>query len=52
MECERWPQLYILVIKEGKGLRRKKVHYSDSVIVLVFLWGCLHDRPQCWASRS
>lgn len=49
MECELWPQLYILVIKEGKGLRRKKVHYSDTVIVLVFLWGCLHDRPQCWA---
>ena len=49
MECELWPQLYASVMKVGKELRRNRVRYSDAAIVLVFLWGCLHDRPQCWA---
>jgi hypothetical protein len=52
MECELWPQLYALVLSIGKSLRRRGVHYSDAVIILVFFWACLHDRPQCWACRA
>jgi hypothetical protein len=52
MECELWPRLYALVVEIGKSLRRTGVHYSDVVIVLVFFWACLHDRPQCWACRE
>jgi hypothetical protein len=49
MECELWPRLYVLVWRVRRRLRQKRVHFSDAVIVLVFLWGCLHDRPQSWA---
>ena len=52
MECELWPRLYALVIELGRQLRSRRVRYSDAVIVLVFLWGCLHDRPQCWSCES
>lgn len=49
MECELWPQLYAVVHSVGKSFRQSGVRYSDAVIVLVFLWACLHDRPQNWA---
>ena len=49
MECELWPRLYALVKRVGQRWPRSRVRYSDSVIVLVFLWACLHDRPQVWA---
>lgn len=49
MECELWPQLYASVLQVRKKFHQKRVRFSDAVIVLVFLWGCLHDRPQCWA---
>lgn len=52
MECELWPRLYASVIDVGRKLRSRRVHYSDAVIVLVFLWGCLHDRPQSWACEA
>jgi len=52
MECELWPRLYALVIELGRRLRSRRVRYSDAVIVLVFLWGCLHDRPQSWCCES
>jgi hypothetical protein len=49
MECELWPRLYALVIDLGRRHHSSRVRYSDAVIVLVFLWGCLHDRPQVWS---
>jgi Transposase DDE domain len=49
MECELWPRLYRVVQRVGKDFRRPRIRYSDAVIVLVFLWACLHDRPQIWA---
>jgi len=49
MECELWPRLYALVMELGRRLRSSRVRYSDAVIVVVFLWGCLHDRPQVWS---
>jgi transposase len=51
MECELWPPLYALVLSIGKTLRRRGVRYSDAVVILVFFWACLHDRPQCWACQ-
>ncbi len=51
MECELWPRLYVLVFEIGRSCRRSGVHYSDAVIVLVFFWACMHDRPQGWACQ-
>lgn len=29
--------------------RRKREQYGDRIIVLVYLWSVLHERPVCWA---
>lgn len=49
MECELWPQLYAVVVEVGKSSRQARVRYRDTVILLVFFWACLHDRPVNWA---
>jgi hypothetical protein len=49
MERELWPRLYHLVMEVGQSLRLIGVIYQPHIIVLVFLWAALHDRPVCWA---
>jgi hypothetical protein len=49
MECELWPQLYRFVMRVGRSHATPRVRFSDALIVCVFLWACLHDRPQSWA---
>lgn len=52
MESELWDRLYALVWKVAKTCRRSRAQYSDGVIVLVFLWAVLHDRPVKWACNA
>ena len=49
MERELWPRLYHLVMEVGQTLRLIDVTYQPHIIVLVYLWAALHDRPVCWA---
>jgi hypothetical protein len=49
MERELWPRLYHLVMEVGETLRLIDVTYQPHIIVLVFLWAALHDRPVSWA---
>ena len=49
MECELWPQLYRLLMRVGRKGSPRHVRFSDALIVCVFFWACLHDRPQGWA---
>ena len=49
MERELWPRLYHLVMEVGQTLRLIDVTYQPHIIVLVFLWAALHDRPVSWA---
>jgi len=52
MEGELWPILYTWVVVEATlRPRRKRVRYSDGVILVVVLWAVLHDRPLSWACR-
>src|ERR1700722_694396 len=52
MEDELWKPLYQLLIAESKRhFRKKHVWYSDTLILTVFLWAVLHDRPISWACR-
>lgn len=51
MECELWDRLYVLVKETAKVCRSSGVQYSDAIIVLVFLWAALHDRPVSWACQ-
>lgn len=49
MECELWGPLYALVWETAKDFRRSRVQFSDALVVVVFLWAVLHDRPCGWA---
>jgi hypothetical protein len=49
MERELWPRLYHLVMEVGPALRLSDVTYQPHIIVLVWLWAALHDRPVNWA---
>jgi hypothetical protein len=48
MERERWYQLYRLAVELSRGWRDGHV-YSCALIVGVYLWAVLHDRPVSWA---
>ena len=52
MEGELWKALYLVVTEVGKHYRSDRMQYSDTTIVLVYLWAVLHDRPVCWACRT
>lgn len=52
MEDQVWWRLYDLVIELGRTHSRYRKQFSDSWIVLVFLWSVLHDRPRCWACQE
>ena len=49
MERELWPRLYHLVMEVGEGLRLVDVTFQPHIVLLVFFWAALHDRPVCWA---
>jgi hypothetical protein len=49
MERELWPLLYRRLRDAVNGFSQKYVHYQPWVLVAVFLWAALHDRPLCWA---
>ncbi|MFO0952247.1 MAG: hypothetical protein U0835_14075 [Isosphaeraceae bacterium] len=49
MERELWPRVYRLVMEvEGAPTDRGR-DVSPHVVLLVFFWAALHDRPVCWA---
>ena len=49
MEGVLWEELYRMVCELGKRYRRPRAQFSNRVIVLVYAWAVLHDRPVCWA---
>lgn len=49
MERKLWPRLYHLIMEVGQGLRLEGVGFQPHIILLVFFWAALHDRPVCWA---
>jgi hypothetical protein len=49
MERELWPRLSHLVMAVGQSFRLSDVTYQPHIILLVFLWAALHDRPVKWA---
>ena len=49
MERELWPRLYHLIMEVGQTLRLIDVSFRRHIIVLVFFWVALHERPVKWA---
>jgi hypothetical protein len=50
MERERWETLYRMLAPWDRGWFRGR--YSPGVIVAVYFWAVLHDRPVCWACQA
>jgi len=52
MEGELFEALYAIIRQEAKRrCRPRYIQYSDAVILLVFFWAVLHDRPIRWACQ-
>lgn len=51
MERELWPPLYHTIRAVAKDFQQKYVSYQPWVLVAVFLWAALHDRPLSWACQ-
>ena len=49
MERELWPLLYHHLKEAAKGFSQKYVQMQPWLLVAVYLWAALHDRPVCWA---
>jgi len=49
MERELWPRLYHLIMEAGASFRLSDVTFQPHIVLLVFFWAALHDRPVCWA---
>ena len=48
MERELWWQLYRRLLSLATPKPKRNI-FSDVIIVAVYLWAVLHDRPVCWA---
>jgi hypothetical protein len=48
MEAQLYAALYKLIGSLAHP-RRKRVRFNDRIIVMVYLWSVLWDRPVCWA---
>jgi hypothetical protein len=52
VERELWLALYRMLRAAARQVpRRKRVRVGDAVIVAVYFWAALHDRPVCWATH-
>jgi len=51
MERELWPPLYRLIEDLARGFYQARVRYQPEILVMVFLWAALHDRPVSWACQ-
>lgn len=53
MELERWAELSAAVSAVAAGWRRRpKDTHSTALVVRVYHWACLHDRPVSWACEA
>jgi len=52
MERELWPLIYRLLRSAATDVNQKYVQYQPWIVVAVFLWAALHDRPISWACQE
>jgi hypothetical protein len=52
MERELWPRIYHLVMELGATFRLIDMTIQPHIVLLVFFWAALHDRPVCWACQE
>lgn len=52
MEDELWKEIYRLAKRIGKSKGVVRGTYSDAIIVAVYFWAVVHDRPNSWACNK
>ena len=52
MEDELWKEIYRFAERIGKSKGVVRGTYSDVVIVVVYFWAVVHDRPNKWACKK
>jgi len=52
MERKLWNALYPFVMNSVKAISTRHVRFPHEVIVMVFFWAQLHDRPIHWAVQA
>jgi Transposase DDE domain len=50
MERERWERVYRLLVQLDK--REVRGVFRDAIILAVYFWAVIHDRPVSWACRA
>lgn len=52
MEDELFALVYQMIQEEqNRRIRRGRCQFRDGLILLVYFWAVVHDRPTCWACR-
>jgi IS5 family transposase len=49
MEAKLYKRLYQLVQSTAHVDHRKREQYSDKLVVIIYFWAVIHDRPVSWA---
>lgn len=52
MEGQLWKAIVLILAQVDKGPLRSDVDFDDQMIVKVFYWSVIHDRPVSWALES
>jgi Transposase DDE domain len=52
MERKLWPELYRRIQNLATTVQQKYVHHQPHVILAVYFWAVLHERPLAWACRE
>ncbi len=52
MTCKLYVRLYHILTARGLGARRPHQTYSDRIVLLVYFWAVVMDRPVSWACDS
>ena len=52
MSSHVWRIIYQTIVRMNRTLphRTRKCQYNDTLIVAMYIWSVLHDRPLCWAA--
>lgn len=53
MNSREWKVVYQTIREVARAMPRprRRPQYSDTLIVAIYLWSVMHDRPQGWACR-
>ena len=53
MSSHVWKVIYQTIVRMNRTLSndRRKCQYSDTLVVAMYIWSVMHDRPRCWAAE-